>query len=163
MVARSSIVPVVVDFWAPWCQPCRILSPTLERLERAANGAWQLVTVDIDGEPSLARDFRITSIPALKGFRDGRVVAEMLGAQPEAAVRAFLAGLLPSEADRLVSEAMEELQAGSNRAGGDRAAQGSRAAAGSRPRTPGPGLPAPRTWMSRRGRGDPRADSGHDR
>ena len=113
VVSRSALVPVVVDFWAAWCQPCRILSPTLERLERASEGAWELVKVDIDREPALANQFQITSIPALKGFRDGRVVAEMLGAQPESAIRSFLAGLLPSEADRLVAEAADVLRTGS--------------------------------------------------
>lgn len=112
VIARSSVVPIVVDFWAAWCQPCCILSPTLDRLEQSADGAWELVKVDIDREPVLANRYRITSIPALKGFRDGQVVAEMLGAQPESAIRAFLTRLVPSEADRLVSDAEDVLRSG---------------------------------------------------
>ncbi|MDB5058426.1 MAG: thioredoxin [Chloroflexi bacterium] len=105
VISRSKTVPVVVDFWAPWCQPCLMLGPVLERLASPANGAWELVKVDIDREPELARRFRVQSIPAVKGFRDGTVAAEFLGVQPERNIRAFLDKLVPSGADVLVSEA----------------------------------------------------------
>jgi putative thioredoxin len=103
VIERSRTIPVLVDFWAQWCGPCRQLGPVLERAVAARAGKVELAKVDIDSNPSLARSFRIQSIPAVMAFRDGAVVSQFLGAQPPAAIERFIDSLLPSEADRLVA------------------------------------------------------------
>lgn len=101
VVERSADVPVLVDFWAPWCQPCLRLTPVIEQAVAAADGAVELVKVEIDQNPALARRFGVQGIPNVKAFRDGRVVDEFTGAQGAAAVERFVAGLVPSEAETL--------------------------------------------------------------
>ena len=103
VVERSKELPVVVDFWAAWCGPCRQLGPILERESDARSGKVELVKVDVDANPGLATTYGVQGIPAVKAFRDGRVVAEFVGAQPAAAVARFLDSLYPSDVDRLIA------------------------------------------------------------
>jgi len=95
VIAFSRNVPVLVDFWAEWCQPCRLLSPVLERLVKEASGSLRLARVNIDENPNLALQFNVRSIPTVKAFVDGRVAAEFVGNQPEARLREFINKLAP--------------------------------------------------------------------
>ncbi len=104
---RSHTLPVVVDFWAEWCGPCRQLGPVLERAAAARADRLELVKVDVDANPGLARAYGIQGIPAVKAFRDGQVVAEFVGARPAPGVEQFLDSLGPSEADNLVAQGDE--------------------------------------------------------
>jgi putative thioredoxin len=108
VIERSHTVPVVVDFWAEWCGPCRQLGPVIERAVAARAGKIELTKVDVDSNQMLARTFAVQSIPAVKAFRDGKVAAEFVGAQPPAAVERFLDSLLPSEAEELAKRGDEE-------------------------------------------------------
>jgi putative thioredoxin len=108
VIERSRRLPVVVDFWAAWCAPCRQLTPVLEQAVTERAGKLALAKVDTEANQRLAAAFGIQGIPAVKAFKDGRIESEFTGAQPPAVVARFLDALLPSEADALVAAGAEE-------------------------------------------------------
>src|SRR5579872_2128032 len=106
---RSNEVPIVVDLWAPWCGPCKVLGPMLEQAVAATGGSVELAKVNVDENPQVAATFQVQSIPAVFALRDGKVVDGFIGAVPQAEVDAFVARLAPppSEADVLVAKGDE--------------------------------------------------------
>ncbi len=105
VLQRSREIPVVADFWAEWCQPCKTLSPALEKVTQEADGAFELVKIDVDANPELAQQYGVQGIPTVIAFRDGDEVSRFTGALPEPAIATWVQSMLPDEFDLMVDQA----------------------------------------------------------
>jgi putative thioredoxin len=105
VLSYSQTTPVVVDFWATWCVPCKVLSPLLERLATDARGAFRLAKVDVDENPNLAKRYNVRSVPIVKAFNQSQVVSEFTGSLPEPRVREFIRALVPEPGDLILEKA----------------------------------------------------------
>jgi putative thioredoxin len=110
VIAYSNQMPVIVDFWAEWCRPCKTLTPILEKIAEDAGGSFRLAIVNVDDNPNLALRFNVRSIPNVKAFRDGQIVSEFLGLQPEPRVKEFIRNLAPSQIDLLLEKGQSQLE-----------------------------------------------------
>lgn len=116
VVERSRQVPVVVDFWAEWCQPCKQLSPVLERLAAEYDGAWELAKIDVDANQQLAAQFGVQSIPLVVAFVGGQPAAQFSGVQPEAQIRQWLSQFVQPPGDARMHEINDLLDKGADQA-----------------------------------------------
>lgn len=112
VIAASFKQPVVIDFWAPWCAPCKVLKPLLEKLAEEYAGKFLLAKVNSDENPEISAQFKVRGIPAVKAVVNGKVVDEFTGALPEGQVRAWLDKIIPSPADELRQTAQQRWAAG---------------------------------------------------
>jgi putative thioredoxin len=110
VVAYSNQAPVIVDFWAEWCRPCKTLTPILEKIAEDAGGSFRLAKINVDDNPNLTLRFNVRSIPNVKAFRDGQVLSEFLGLQSESRVRDFIRNLAPSQIDLLLEKGQSLLE-----------------------------------------------------
>jgi putative thioredoxin len=105
VLLHSNQRPVIVDFWAEWCVPCRTLDPILEKLAKEGNGSFRLAKLDVDANPKIANDYGVRGIPSVKAFRNGQVVAEFTGLRPEPQIREFVSALAPATGDIAIGRA----------------------------------------------------------
>ena len=108
VIERSKVLPVIVDLWAPWCEPCKSLTPIIETVVSRTNGKVELAKVNIDENPQVRETFQVQSIPAVYAFKDGAIVDGFMGAQGEDQVTDFVNKLLPSEQEKIIETLLED-------------------------------------------------------